>query len=58
MKKIGFCPLCGKLIAFIFPIHDCKPTPNFVASRSLSTNGDKLTPRRSKPKTKRKKTKR
>jgi hypothetical protein len=112
MNKIAYCPRCGKLIALIFPMHNCtppKPRPpcedcpwieahakhdlldmpgvkqaaldgkvfmchteaghppcrgvaiwrkNFRGKSSLSSNGDKLTPRRSKPQTKRKKTKR
>jgi hypothetical protein len=24
-RRIGLCPLCGKLIAFIFPMHNCTP---------------------------------
>lgn len=24
-RRIGLCPLCGKLIAYIFPMHNCTP---------------------------------
>lgn len=25
MGSVGRCPECGKLIAYIFPLHDCTP---------------------------------
>lgn len=31
----GYCPLCGKLIAYRFPMHTCKPTKNFLRLKRL-----------------------
>lgn len=30
MSSVLKCPDCGKLIAAVFPLHDCKPTSNFM----------------------------
>ena len=38
MSNIGRCPKCGKVIAYRFPIHDCKPTPNFKAAKKEAEN--------------------
>lgn len=29
MGRVTNCPDCGKIIALIFPMHNCSPTPNF-----------------------------
>jgi hypothetical protein len=38
MGQIGLCPNCGKLIAFDFPIHDCRPTANFLRALARKIN--------------------
>jgi hypothetical protein len=34
MGGIGLCPKCGRLISFDFPIHDCRPTANFLRAQA------------------------
>ncbi len=35
------CPKCGKVISLRFPIHDCKPTKNFLRDKKEKKNEDK-----------------
>lgn len=39
-QEVGLCPDCGKLISFHFPIHDCKPTPNFKRQQKKKRMND------------------
>lgn len=35
------CPKCGKLIVTRFPLHDCKPTKNFLANKKEKEKKEK-----------------
>jgi len=41
MGGIGLCPKCGRLISFDFPIHDCRPTANFLRAQAAKSTPDR-----------------
>jgi len=36
MGSVVKCPICGKLIALVFPLHDCTPTEKNMIRENMS----------------------